>query len=180
MALNRNPSPQDNPLTQTIDFDTLLNNVALSPKESYNVTGPNFSVVPDAALNGLGTVLNKNRNGTIKLLNLDPGRYFYSIYLPQWNSSSSIHMVPSRSDPTFEDGIRDFTEGSQLDEGFSTSLGITWRTAVRSWLFFITGSSGGGSTNFSKELKFSVIGVETNKVDKTKDFIITIESPSQS
>jgi len=177
MAVLKNPHPKDNPLARKVDFDTIVNFIRLDPKESFNVCGPTFSVVPTADANGLGIVLNVNTQGTIKAINLNPNRHFYVFYMPQWDEGSTMWIVPGVADANFQNGIRDFTESSQLDQQFNSSEVGTWRESCRDWIASSIGYNGttNGSALIKKEINFTSFGADTNKVDISKPYTLTLQ-----
>ena len=97
--------------------------------------------------------------------------------MPQWDEGSTMWLVPSVVDANYENGIRDFTESSQLDQQFSSSVTGTWRESCINWIATVIGYTGtsNGPVLLKKEINFTAFGVDTNRVDISKPYTLTLQ-----
>ncbi len=175
MALIKNVEPKDNPLAIKIELKTIINNIELNPGESYTVKGPSITVTPENELKGLETLLSIGQS--IKMINLlGNNTFLYSIYYPTPpNEENYLYLIPSKANPAYESGIEDFVRSEDLDIDFNSSVSLTWREAARKWINDVVGFAGNQNTVVETNLKFSFVGNNTNRTEKTGNFNVALK-----
>lgn len=124
----RNPHPGENEIATPIYLNTVINGNQLNPPEAFEVT--NLDVMNSSFINDFN--ITEIKDGTVKLIHLSDlantgnRRFYYKMYLPQWNGGNTIWIVPAFEDRNFEDNVRDYTtlEGDSSINNISDSVGV--------------------------------------------------------
>ena len=165
-----NPNPNSNPIATTMVASTLINNVQLNPLESYNCVVQKIS--SKVANIGVYTTVYSTTNDYVKYIKLT-SNFCLKIYLPRFNEDQTIYLVPAVFNTLYDDGIQDFTSSAQatityFDSNFLKNM--TWAQGVQAWITTVnyapTDVQPAVGTNIFKDVKISLIGVDTARMDQ--------------
>lgn len=154
---NQDPANIGFPMAQVVNFTTtdLSNGNVFT--EPHTVSGPNGSfTIPLNAINIGG-------NKVVVPLTSDssPGASYLKFHLPQ-PGSSEFYVTFCQKNLSYSDGYYDY----------QTGIPSQYRTDLRNWIADGTTSFPVQQTSFTKNLVFTVYGIDTNQVSSAIQFTV--------